>query len=294
MPRPSALLLGTLPVALLGILYYEHRRLQSSYPTLRVPLYFEISARRDRPAFGMSGANDGGKSRPGEPWMNTHAGDLWTATIPRRLLSPPSEEEDAPLIVFARAFLTSWPLRLERHILNAFDSLGILYQTRGGTVGAEGERRLINTARVMGGFGVIEAQGSSDPQSGDAPLVVSWWLRPLAVSDTRKPGLLGGYHSFAIEDDRSPLNSNSKSPVGRQEPTVRVSFISHLIFSPPYPTAAPSPDLADNPHQSSSTPTSELRGLSLSQELVMWFHTLYSRILLDLAVRGLERGMKAG
>ncbi|KAJ6579206.1 hypothetical protein DFH09DRAFT_1276090 [Mycena vulgaris] len=76
MPRPSALLLGTLPVALLGILYYEHRRLQSSYPTLRVPPYFEISARRDRPAFGMSGANDGEKSRPGDPWMNTYAGDI--------------------------------------------------------------------------------------------------------------------------------------------------------------------------------------------------------------------------
>lgn len=151
MPRASTVIISTIPVALLGIAYYHHRRLQSAYPTLRVPPSLEISARCDRPAFGMSNLNNNptGSKAAGEPWMHTHAGDMWTATVPRRFVSDAS---DSPLILFARAFWSSWPLRIERRILHALERLGLLFQTRGGHVGPDGERRFLNTARILDGF----------------------------------------------------------------------------------------------------------------------------------------------
>jgi hypothetical protein len=93
--------------------------------------------------------NPTGSKAAGEPWMHTHAGDMWTATVPRRFVSDAS---DSPLIVFARAFWGSWPFRIERRILHALECLGILFQTRGGYVGPDGERKFLNTACILDGF----------------------------------------------------------------------------------------------------------------------------------------------
>ncbi|KAJ7685879.1 hypothetical protein B0H17DRAFT_1073100 [Mycena rosella] len=257
MPRPSTIALGTLPIVLAAITYYQHLRLRAAYPTLRVPPAMEISARRDTPAFGMSSSTK-------ELWMHTHAGDMWTATVPRRLLSQPTcaaDAEDPPEIVFARAFWSSWPLKIERRIVHALAGMGTLFEMRGGAVDPEGENRFVDTARILGGLFVVEAQ---------KPLVTSWWLRPQSDSSTtHKPGLLGGYHTFAVKDAPS-------SPTG--EPSVQICFVSHLILSIPAPPAG-----------APSIPSNELTGLSLRQRLIMHFHALYARILLDLAVRALER-----
>jgi hypothetical protein len=75
---------------------------------------------------------------------------------------------------------------------------------------------------------------------------------------------LGGYHSFAVKDI---------SPKDDEEPMARLCFVSHLILS------------SSPPADRESIPTSSL-DLSLRHRLVMYFHVLYGRILLDLAVRG--------
>ncbi|KAJ7476690.1 hypothetical protein FB451DRAFT_1243773 [Mycena latifolia] len=259
MPRPSTVILSTIPIAAAGILYYHHRRLLAAFPTLRVPPSMEISARADSPAFGMSGT---GK----EAWMRTHAGDMWTATIPRRLLqvsAKSSAEVEDEVFVFARAFWGSWPLQLERRIVHTLARMGVIFQMRGGEVGREAEHRFVNTARILGGLFVVEAQ--SPPA-----LVTTWWLKP-PTAETHKVGVLGGYHSFAVEDDGSSS--------GEGEPTVRLCFVSHLILSAPAP-----------PADALSLPSNELTGFSLRQRLIMHFHALYSRILMDLAVKALERG----
>ncbi|KAF7341211.1 hypothetical protein MVEN_01856500 [Mycena venus] len=261
MPRPITLVLTTLPVAILGIGFYQHRRLSAAYPTHRVPPALEISARHDWPAFGMTGGNSDGSKR--ESWRQTHAGDMFVATVPRRLLEH-DDPEDAPLVVFARAFWESWPLMIEQRIVHMLARFGVLFQTRGGHVGAEGERSFVETARILGGLFVVEVH-----EAPLGPLITSWWLRP-SKTESGRVGILGGYHSFAVED--VPQVGNEP------EPTVRLCFVSHLVLSAPTP-----PDVA-----SGSIPTKNLQGLSLRQTLIMQFHILYSRILLDLAVRRLQ------
>jgi hypothetical protein len=149
MPRPITVVLTTLPFAILGIGYYRHRRLSAAYPTFHVPPALEISARHDWPALGMSGTNANGRKT--EPWMQTHAGDMFVATVPRQLLEH-DNSEDTPLVVFARAFWDSWPLRIERRILHVLARLGVLFQARGGHLEAEGERSFIETARILDGL----------------------------------------------------------------------------------------------------------------------------------------------
>ncbi|KAJ7745803.1 hypothetical protein DFH07DRAFT_963160 [Mycena maculata] len=281
MLHPRTIVIGALPVALLGIMYYQHRRLQNAYPTLRVPPSLEISARRDRPAFGMSGLNDASTtSGPGEPWMRTHAGDMWAVTVPQRILSSTAEDaSDGPLVVFARAFWSSWPLRIERRIVHPLANAGIIFHTRKGDVGRDGERQFINTARILGGLFVVEAHdnqinGTSGVMHG--PLVTSWWLRPVEPKSD-KIDLLGGYHSFAVQDVPSS-SMLSRNTGANDEPSVRLCFVSHLILSSDPPAL-----------DSFSIPSADLRGLSVRQRIVMHFHALYARILLDLAVRDLQR-----
>ncbi|KAJ7114954.1 hypothetical protein C8R44DRAFT_881006 [Mycena epipterygia] len=257
----------------LGIaVYYEHRRLLALYPTLRIPPSLEISARRDKPAFGMTG------SGAGEAWMRTHAGDMWVATIPRRLLTSTSTSDDQPLITFARAFWSSWPLQIERRIVGTLARLGILFGIRGTDVGAEGESRFVERAKILGGLFVVEAHDTTPNSRTQGPLVTSWWLRPVE-GPTVRAGLLGGYHSFAVED-------NPSKPKSEEEPTARLCFVSHLIMSSP----SASSSSIDTPMDSASIPSSELHGLSLRQNVIMHFHTFYARWLLDLAVRDLQRG----
>ncbi|KAF8214383.1 hypothetical protein K438DRAFT_1750435 [Mycena galopus ATCC 62051] len=333
MPRPITLVLTTLPAAILGIGYYYHRRLGAAYPTLRVPPALEISLRHDWPAFGMTGGNS--DSRKMESWRQTHAGDMFVATVPRRLLEH-NISEDTPLVVFARAFWGSWPLMVERRIVHILARFGVLFQLRGGDAGAEGERSFLETARILESlrksrmsrmrlFGVAQSRvrkpklrdrgdnvTHQDPRKtflnpGNfaqcpkavcglcgfcassllgglfvveaheaplGPLVTSWWLRPSeGFPKPGRVGMLGGYHSFVVED--MPQIGNEP------EPTVRLCFVSHLILSAPPRT--PTPDVA-----SESIPTRDLRGLSLRQTLIMHFHILYSRILLDLAMRRLQ------
>ena len=79
------------------ILLQQHLRLQSTYPTHRTTPSLEISPRSDNPATAPA-------------WRRTHAGDEWTADVPRAWLGDGST---APEVVFARAFWGSWPLRIE-------------------------------------------------------------------------------------------------------------------------------------------------------------------------------------
>ncbi|KAJ7023845.1 hypothetical protein C8F04DRAFT_1133444 [Mycena alexandri] len=277
MPRPGALLVCSLPIPLLaGVIYHQHRRLATTYPTLRVPPSLEISARRDKPAFGMSGVNDTPLAAK-ETWLHTPGGDMWTATVPRRLLTSRSEDaRDGPLIAFARAFWSSWPLKIERRIVTALARMGILFQTRSGAshVSVEEERKFVEKAQILGGLFIVEANDRGVSKGTHGPLVTSWWLRP--VEDNGHVGLLGGYHSFAVED--IPLSDAD------EEPSVRLCFVSHLVLSPCTNIVVDAPCI----------PTYELQGFSLRQRLIMHFHVLYSRILLDLAVQGLERGAVVG
>ncbi|KAJ6592584.1 hypothetical protein B0H19DRAFT_1055290 [Mycena capillaripes] len=290
MLRPCVVFLGAIPATLLGFMYYEHRRLQAVYPTLRVPPALEIFARNDRPAFGMSGLNDPHTGNPsggiknesdkgGEPWMRTHAGDMWAVTVPRRLVTPSislssESEHDGPLIIFARTFWDSWPLRVERHIVVPLANLGIIFGVRAGSVGHQSEGGFVEGSTVMGGGFIVEAHDPTATTSTETlhgPLVISWWLRP--VEDSGRIGLLGGYHSFAVEDT---------DPVASED-SVRLCFVSHLVLS--------QSDSADG--EPRSIPSRDLRGFSLKQRVLMHFHELYSRILLDLAVKGLERRARA-
>ncbi|KAJ7165432.1 hypothetical protein C8R43DRAFT_1232534 [Mycena crocata] len=301
MPRPSSILISGLPFALMGFMYYEHRRLLAAYPTLRVPPALEISARRDKPAFGMSIQNDSGSTMKsandtGEPWMRTHAGDLYAATIPKRLLfnsAPEKYGSDGPLIAFARAFWGSWPLRLESHIVRTLARIGVLFQLRGGHVGPREQNLFANTARILGGLFVVEAHDSATPiaRSGDTfaaessqkerflgPIIASWWLRPTETKplvNRDAAGVLGGYHSFAVED---------LQPTDGEEPSVRLLFVSHLTLSKSPTRSNSSAELTS----AESIATAQLQGLSLRQRIVMHFHAIYSRLLLDLAVKRLE------
>ncbi|KAJ7321869.1 hypothetical protein DFH08DRAFT_888805 [Mycena albidolilacea] len=263
MPRPITLVLTIFPVAILGIGYYHHRRLSAAYPTLRVPPALEISPRHDWPAFGMTGGNSDGRKM--ESWRHTHAGDMFVATVPRRLLEY-DIPEDTPLVVFARAFWGSWPLMIEKRIVHMLARFGVLFQTRGGHVGAEGEHSFVETARILGGLFVVETH-----EAPLGPLVTSWWLRPSeGFPKPGRVGILGGYHSFVVED---------RPQIGNEpEPTVRLCFVSHLVLS-----GTPTSDVV-----SESIPARDLQGLSLRQTLIMHFHILYSRILLDLAMHKLQ------
>ncbi|KAJ7737087.1 hypothetical protein B0H16DRAFT_1891737, partial [Mycena metata] len=278
MPRPGILLVCSLPISLLaGVIYHQHRRLSTTYPTLRVPPTLEISARQDKPAFGMSSMNDTSLAA-NEAWLHTPGGNMWTATVPRRLLTSRAEDaRNGPLIAFARAFWSSWPLQIERRLVSVFARIGILFQIRGAAnpaVSLEEERTFVEKAQILGGLFIVEAHDRGVSKGTHGPLVTSWWLCP--VKDNGQVGLLGGYHSFAVQE--VPLSH------ANEEPSVRLCFVSHLILSPTSNVVVDAPCI----------PTRELAGLSLRQRLLMHFHVLYARILLDLAVQGLERGAVVG
>ncbi len=111
---------------------------------------------------------------------------------------------------------------------------------------------------------------SPDPDPTiSGPIVCSWWLKPIPDSLNPTMGVSGGYHSFAVKS------------LPDDDETVRLSFTTHLILSNiPHPTDPNAP----------STPSSEIKGMSFKQSAIMYFHTIYSRILLDLAVRRLKNG----
>ncbi|KAK7038433.1 hypothetical protein R3P38DRAFT_3475407 [Favolaschia claudopus] len=271
MPRPTTLLLGVLPVTFLGVGYYQHRRLFATYPSLPVPPAYEIAARKDRPAFGRNGFNSQDTTEK-EQWILPHAGHMLAATVPQQLLQGKQETaEDTPVIVFARAFWDTWPLRIERRIVHVLDRIGLLFQLRGGLVGAVEEHNFVETARILGGLFVVEAH---DRPSG--PLIASWWLRssqpkPISVqppSDRGAARILGGYHSFIVQDIQSPADG---------KPSFRLCFVCDLVTA------------------TSQESTRDVKSLPLAdfggawQKIFVGFHEFYARLLLDLAIRRLQR-----
>ncbi|CAK5262498.1 unnamed protein product [Mycena citricolor] len=132
-PRPYFALL---PIGVLGVLYYQHIRLSAKYPTRRIPPHLELSAQ------SLSGT----APASGGAWKAAHAGDTWTAQVPRRLVltaaaraggeeSESAGEADDDLAVgFARAFWGSWWLRLEPRIIDVLEGvlrLGVFSRREG-------------------------------------------------------------------------------------------------------------------------------------------------------------------
>ncbi|KAJ7615340.1 hypothetical protein FB45DRAFT_935441, partial [Roridomyces roridus] len=229
----------------------------------------------------MNGTNDGDGT---EGWLRTHAGDMWAVSVPRHYLFPPPSESmatteaDPPLTLFARAFWGTWPLRIERYILSAVARAGFIFDLRkgGADIDLEGERRFVEKAKILGGGFIVEehdAMTSAPTSKGllHGPLIASWWLRP-SSSDNVRVSLMGGYHSFAVEEP-SPDTE-----------TVCLLFTSHLILSPPADKKLP-----PSTESMSTAALADTGIFNLRQRIVMHFHILYSRILLDLAVRSLER-----
>ncbi|CAK5262775.1 unnamed protein product [Mycena citricolor] len=269
-PRPYFALL---PIGVLGVLYYQHIRLSAKYPTRRIPPHLELSAQ------SLSGT----APASGGAWKAAHAGDTWTAQVPRRLVltaaaraggeeSESAGEADDDLAVgFARAFWGSWWLRLEPRIIDVLEGvlrLGV-FSRREGSRG-EHPAGFVPGEQVMTGYFFVESHEERPKILPNAavlhgPIIVSWWLQPTPPSP--KPGLLGGYHSFSVED------SDPDSPL------VTLQFTSTLTMS------------GSNPSGDSTMPSAQLAGLDLRQSIIMRFHTLYSRLLLDSAVRRLERGV---
>jgi hypothetical protein len=124
----------------------------------------------------------------------------------------------------------------------------------------------------------VETKADSPEAIIDGPIVVSWWLKDEQYDSTSpKTQLLGGYHSFAIQPSPGTPSTRPKSD---HVDLVRLVFASHLLVAPP----APGPIAST----ARSRPTSEIEGLSMMQKVAMQFHVVYSRLLLDFAVRRLR------
>jgi hypothetical protein len=106
------------------VLYQQHRRLARLYPTTPVPQHLDVAQRSDKPAVGMDPAS-------GESWRPYQASDAWHVDIPRTAFRQQQhsgkarEVEVEPVVTFARAFWGSWPLVLEKRIMQALIGLGI-------------------------------------------------------------------------------------------------------------------------------------------------------------------------
>ena len=107
------------------------------------------------------------------------------------------------------------------------------------------------------------------------PIICSWWLKPLASLPESRLGVAGGYHSFAVKS----LPATSVAPE-----VARCTFTCHMVLSG---TSSPTSPSSLNPQ---TQPSLNLKGLSLRQKILMSFHILYARILLDLAVGRLRKG----
>ncbi|KAJ7702034.1 hypothetical protein B0H14DRAFT_2648198 [Mycena olivaceomarginata] len=151
---------------------------------------------------------------------------MFVATVPRQLLEH-DNSEDTPVVVFARAFWDSWPLRIERRILHVLARLGVLFQARGGHLEAEGERSFIETARRLDGLFVVEAH--------EAPLVPLLHLGG-CVHPKHSPSTGGSAYSVATT--LSPLKIRRKSGMNPNPPSPRLvaaanthHALSYIIFA---------------------------------------------------------------
>ncbi|KAJ7158361.1 hypothetical protein C8R43DRAFT_1124960 [Mycena crocata] len=195
---------------------------------MRVPPALEIVARLDKPAFGMNNSDEFPTTtqmilrRPGCACTGANY-------TPRPLCGgsslPPRSNagRTAPLL---RSPVRSGALQIENRIVQMLTRVGLLFQLRGGHVGPAQEKVLI----LREFWFVVEAHDSTTPvvKSGEArdftfqtqtllgPIIASWWLRPTQTEplrDSDAPAVLGGYHSFAVE-----------------EPSVRLLFVTHLML----------------------------------------------------------------
>jgi hypothetical protein len=154
---PTRMLLPLLSIIPPAFLYQQHLRLLASYPTLVVPPLLDISRRADKPEVGMDPLS-------GEDWRGCHAGDAWSAVVPRRLLvghalhesslTAEGGKEDLAL-AWARAFWGTWPLALERNIIKLFVSTGLApFELRKGKEGTTevDARNFARGAKVLDGL----------------------------------------------------------------------------------------------------------------------------------------------
>ena len=109
------------------------------------------------------------------------------------------------------------------------------------------------------------------------PIICSWWLKPLASLPESRLGVAGGYHSFAVKS----LPATSVAPE-----VARCTFTCHMVLNGTSSSTSPS---SLNP-QTPTEPSSNITGFSIKQKILMSFHILYARILLDLAVGRLRKG----
>ncbi|ORY89281.1 hypothetical protein BCR35DRAFT_350291 [Leucosporidium creatinivorum] len=298
---PTRMLLPLLSLIPPAVLYQQHLRLLAAYPTLVVPSHLDISRRRDKPEVGMDRLS-------GEDWRGCHAGDAWSAVVPRRLLaghglregsSPTTASgKDDLALAWARAFWGTWPLALERNIMKLLVSTGVgpfeLRKGKEGTTEVDA-RNFAQGAKVLDGLFIVEAHDEpsgpskeelASPSTNDGsslstqeptiegPIIASWWLSPVPTSPSASGRLLGGYHSFSVTSLPPPFSSASEA-----EDLVRLDFSCHILVDSPL----------DKRSHPSSTGTAEFSAsLSLVQKLAMQFHLLYSRILMDCAIKRLK------
>ncbi|KAI5476282.1 hypothetical protein MNV49_007919 [Pseudohyphozyma bogoriensis] len=266
---PTRLIAAAVILPVPAFLLQQHWRLKATYPSLPVSPAFEINARTDTPAVGM-----------GETplmWLQTSAGDQWEAIVPRRWLKPGQGDDLAE--AFAKAFWSTWPLRLEGWIMSLAVRAGVAPFNFRGTTQVEGA--FDGGARLLDGLFMVEAHDKHPKGSEmiDGPVIASWWTNFSPSPPT--PRLLGGYHSFLVE--RLPTDSNNFIPSdttsAEDEEQVRLVFASHAVLSPPI----------QPPANSIASPAStSLVGLSPATKVMMPIHHIYSRLLLDAAVKRLR------
>lgn len=158
------------------VLYQQHLRLSSAFPSLGVPSHHEISSRTDKPAIGMDRLS-------GESWRGCHAGDAWSVVVPWRLLeghggraAANAEAGDDLALAFARAFWGSWPLQLEKNIVGflAWHQLRPFALRKAKDGCTEEERRdFAPGAQVLGGL---------VSQVSQASLPILTWNTPSSLS----------------------------------------------------------------------------------------------------------------
>ncbi|KAK4692139.1 hypothetical protein P7C70_g9194, partial [Phenoliferia sp. Uapishka_3] len=247
------------------------------------PPTLEITSRSDSPALPLP---------PSTTWLAPQAGDQWTADLPRRFLTAADPGADASAsmeIVFARAFWESWPLKLERRLVEFLVRIGVgPFKLREGGVDAkEAVSNFGPKAKVIGGLGpalfIVDAHDSHPKLATPSeevdwtisgPIIASWWLRNALPPKGTSLEMLGGYHSFSVQD--LPSSGTSKEEI------VRLIFTTHIVLTNVVDHDSPPLEMG------STIPSRELEGLSIVQSSILRFHTFYSRILLDLAVKKLR------
>ncbi|WVQ95866.1 hypothetical protein IAU59_002965 [Kwoniella sp. CBS 9459] len=361
------LVIGTsvsLSLAISTYLYTQHRRLSLRYPTYPVPSTLEIDARQGKPYTTLE-------------WGTCDAGDVWAVPVPpglvkklelqaaesRRnadvkaassLTSPSSkshngrktdgklEETDDLGVLWARAFMGSWPLRLESVIIGSLAAIGLQAFKRKERVPqrnrdtTDGEMFQTGDAFVNGVF-IVEAHDklpltpstttstpapnttsdrlldSVDFHPGVASRIILRWgsvVPPVpthASSDISSPttiSILGGYHTLAILRS-SQLFTTSRQETARTSTEAQIDrngeaqastddqlyfvFASHAVHKKtalkPTPVVSEASSVAGSYTKGSMSTAEYMKDRPILDQMLMWFHHEYSRILVDLAYK---------